>query len=292
MIRLSILITPILFCCAFQVKAQEAKLADHARFIAPYALEICSSETTHIVFRAPISSVDRGNSDVLIQKAPSAENILQVKAGKEEFTPTNLTVLTGDGRLYAFNLSYNPRPLQTNIVMSKDTIHTGNLSNVNRLPEPMAIFSKANYNEGDVDKAIATITADAKSNCKVRDKNHKVTLTLNSIYVQDDLIFLKVKIDNKSFIDYETAGLRLMIRDLKRSKRTATQELEIQPVRIEGNPTLVKGVSSEELTIAVPRFTIPDKKKFIIQLMEHNGGRHLQLKVSNRILVKAKPVSF
>jgi len=37
-----------------------------------------------------------------------------------------------------------------------------------------------------------------------------------------------------------------------------------------------------------PKFTIPDKKYLFIQIMEKNGGRHLQLRVHNRTIVKAR----
>jgi hypothetical protein len=40
--------------------------------------------------------------------------------------------------------------------------------------------------------------------------------------------------------------------------------------------------------IIVPKFTIPDKKEFLIELFEKNGGRHLTLQIKNKHLLKAK----
>jgi len=42
---------------------------------------------------------------------------------------------------------------------------------------------------------------------------------------------------------------------------------------------------------ALDKFTIPDQKQLTIQLMEKNGGRHMELNVQNKAIVRAKPLS-
>ena len=39
--------------------------------------------------------------------------------------------------------------------------------------------------------------------------------------------------------------------------------------------------------VAIPKFTIPDKKYLAVQLFEANGGRHIELSVKNRTIIKA-----
>src|SRR3954454_18344150 len=75
-------------------------------FIEPYPLEITFNKTTNIVFPFAIKSVDRGSANILVQKAGSVDTILQVKAGKEDFPETNLSVITTDGTLYSFLVHY------------------------------------------------------------------------------------------------------------------------------------------------------------------------------------------
>ena len=57
-------------------------------------LHIGYSKTTSIVFPYAIKSIDKGSPDVLMQKAKGVENILLIKAAKQNFTQTNLTVIT------------------------------------------------------------------------------------------------------------------------------------------------------------------------------------------------------
>jgi hypothetical protein len=83
--------------------------------------------------------------------------------------------------------------------------------------------------------------------------------------------------------------LRFFIRDEKKSQRTASQEIELQPLFVYGDTAAVKEQSTSTLVIALPKFTIQDKKYLLIQLMERAGGRHLRLVVHNRTLIKARP---
>src|SRR5687768_14524787 len=70
-------------------------------------LAISFNKTTSLVFPYSIRSVDRGSRDVLAQKAKGVENVLQVKAGRKGFAETNLTVITADGTLHQFTVTYS-----------------------------------------------------------------------------------------------------------------------------------------------------------------------------------------
>ncbi|NCU05991.1 MAG: DUF4138 domain-containing protein, partial [Chitinophagaceae bacterium] len=100
----------------------------------------------------------------------------------------------------------------------------------------------------------------------------------------------QLNVYNNSPIDYEIALLKFYIRDKRKSKRTAIQENELKPLHISGNTRQVNAFASNMITVALDKFTIPDAKRFVIQLMENNGGRHLQLKLNNRHLIKAIPL--
>lgn len=101
-------------------------------------------------------------------------------------------------------------------------------------------------------------------------------------------MFYRITLRNHSNINYDIEQLRFFIRDQKKSKRTAVQELEIYPLSIYGDTSVVTALSEHIFVFAVPKFTIPDNKYLTIQLMEKNGGRHLELKIHNKTVVKAR----
>jgi hypothetical protein len=49
-------------------------------------------------------------------------------------------------------------------------------------------------------------------------------------------------------------------------------------------------MTEETVVIVVPKFTIPDKKEVILQVMEKDGGRHLE--VCLKIKSSSKPESY
>lgn len=221
------------------------------------SLSIGTNKVTSLVFPLMIKSVDRGTKDVLVQKVRGVENVLEVKAAKENFTETNMTVITADGKLYSFLVNYSDNP-SLNI----------------QIENKPSIFEK--------------IAAQKKSVRGIRDTKYEMLLRLKGIYIDNDILYYQLELKNYSNLSYDIELLRFFIKDKRQGKRTASQELEQTPLYVYGNTGSVPGQSKVIIVVALPRFTIPDKKLMVVQLMEKNGGRHLSLKVNNHKLVKAK----
>ena len=221
-------------------------------------LSIAYNKTVSLVFPHIIKSVDRGSRDLLVQKVNGVENVLQVKAGKENFAETNMTVITVDGKLYSFVVDYTANPSSLNI----------------GLHDAPTVFEK--------------IAAQKRSVFGIKDKKYEMLLRLSGLYIEKDILYYQLELQNRSNINYDIDMLRFFIKDKKQSKRTASQELEQFPLYVYGNTGSVTGKAKQTIVVAVPKFTIPDKKLLYVQVMEKNGGRHLLLKIKNRDIIKAK----
>lgn len=248
--------------------------------IEPLHLAITYHKTTNLVFPYAVKSVDRGSRDVLVQKAKGVENILQVKAGLEDFEETNLTVITADGQLYSFLLDYSREPITINLEVGK----------YRQLNKPVARFSDAGDNEAIVGDVAEQVAVKKTSIRKIKDRRYEMGLRLTGLYIQEDVLYFQLEMENNSNIHYDIEQFRMYIRDKRKAKRTASQELEQLPLQVTGNTKVIRGQSLQTVVFAVPKFTIPDKKYLSIELMERNGGRHLGLKVNNKAIVKALPV--
>ena len=243
--------------------------------ITPDSLKIGYSKTTNIVFPFAIKSVDRGSEDVLVQKGKGFENILQIKAAKQEFVPTNLTVVTADGKLYSFLLSYDEQNPQLNLSVNTT--------------EPLkqhVLFSSGSGNEQELQLYSKLAFYDK---CRIRgekESEYGIKLHLNGIFIQNDVMYYRIVVVNHSKIKYDIDQFRFFIRDSKKVKRTASQEIEITPLHILNNYETIDEESENTFVFAVPKFTIPEKKYLAIQLMEKNGGRHLTIQVKNKKLIQ------
>jgi len=261
-----------------QVLAQNTS-ETKAMVIEPYHLTITFNKTTNLIFPYAIKSVDRGSKDILAQKAEGIENILQIKAGKLRFEQTNLSVITADGTLYSYILDYTDKPGVLNI----------RYDNYKEI-RPQAFFSTGSINEAQMQADAETVAHEKRSMPGIGDKRYGINMLMDGLFIKDDVLYCRIKLQNTSNIDYGIGQLRFFIRDQKKAKRTATQELEINPLYVKGDTAVVTGRTKKIFVFALPKFTIPDKKYLTIELLEKNGGRHLQLRAGNRTIVKAKPI--
>jgi len=53
----------------------------------------------------------------------------------------------------------------------------------------------------------------------------------------------------------------------------------------------VDGKKNERTVFALPKFTIPDGKKLVVEMYEKQGGRHQSFEVENEDLVRAETVN-
>jgi conjugative transposon TraN protein len=231
-------------------------------FACAQTIEISTDKTTSLVFPFAIRHVDRGTAAILVQDIPDAANILLVKAGTSNFEPTNLSVVTTDGSVYTFLVQYNPCPAEWVVYVP--------------VQQQTAIQTYAN--------AIAINLLTMRG---IRDRSYDMEARVSGIYIKDQVIYYQLRLTNTSPIDYDIHFLRFYIRDQKRNKRTASQENELPPLYVAGNTHVVKGCSHNTVVVALEKFTIPDAKYLAIEINEHNGGRHLLLKVHNNKIIKA-----
>ena len=275
----NVLLIMVLFC--FRANGQSAEKLPERVVIPSSPLEISNQRTTHLIFPFSILSVDRGSTAILVQKAEAVENVLQLKAAKENFCPTNLTVITGDGKLYSFLLNYSadPWPLTLRFVKSVDSDRT-DLS--------LTSLSGPENNEALLESISAEVGTLPTTMWGVVNRKFGMAIKLIGLYSRENLLYAHLSITNRTPISYDVDQLRFYIKDKQQGRRTASQETEQIPLYIYGNSSLIKAGSSQTIVVALSKFTIADKKRFFIELTEKNGGRNLRLKVSNHRLMQSR----
>ena len=252
-------------------------LAQDASFEMPVTstLAISDVHTTSLLFPYPIVSVDRGSQDILAQKPKGVENILQIKAAQQEFMQSNLTVVTSDGKLYNFLIAYEPEPFSYaydfSTLKAKGTVIT------------------AAYNQAQIN-ALSSMAYHDKSRIAISEEAYDITLSVTGIFIAEDYILYRILLKNETNISYDIDQLRFFVRDQKRSRRTASQEVELTPISIWQPVAKVPAQSMKSFVVVLPKFTIPNKKNLYLQLTELSGGRHLQMKIKNTKAGKVVPL--
>jgi conjugative transposon TraN protein len=249
--------------------------------ITPLTVEVSYNKTSNLIFPYAISSVDRGSRDLLVQKAKGVKKNLQVKAGKENFSETNLSIVTDDGKFYSFMVRYDSMPRVLNLRFGEGA---------SGLYGGPVLLKDDSLSAAEVQRTAELSRMSKQHRLRLSDAAYDVRLWLNALFIKNDVFYFQVAVKNSSSINYYFDEVKFFIRDRKVARRTAYQEKIIQPKFVLGSDQIIPAHSETVLVFALPKFTIPDKKHLYLYITEKDGGRHLKIRIKNRHLVSAVPI--
>lgn len=100
----------------------------------------------------------------------------------------------------------------------------------------------------------------------LRDKNSGMEFEVGNIFIDGDVLLLRMTLTNRTQIGYTTDFMRFYIQDAKIRKKTAVQQLEQNILFTFDYPEEIPAHESRTFTVAMNKFTIPDKKRLIIEI--------------------------
>jgi conjugative transposon TraN protein len=256
----------------------------------PTAISITYNKTSTIIFNGTVIHVDRGSNVILVQKIKGTENVIKLKAATANFPETNLSVITSDGLLFSFIVSYDSSPASLVVYADKISSHQLNVdSNKNvgiygKGPINFSIIKPDVFQEEQLNEAVVKA---GKNTRGIKSHHLNMRGVINGIYIKNNILFFRLEIFNRSNIGYDISQIRVYIRDKKKVRRTAMQDVEINPLWTNIAEPTVDGMQSKSFVFAIEKFTIPDAKWLVFEATEKNGGRHLNMKLSNKKIVKA-----
>lgn len=274
MMKTTCTIIAMIFALMDLVFGQDAVHNDST--IKSYTIQITYNKTSTIVFPSSIISVDRGSGDVIVQRVKEAKNVLQLKANRIGFEETNLSIITNDGVLRHFLVRYLKTP----------SVLTFDLSN--EITKNRRILFNSSLTDLDIERLEDQISKDKRRIRFTKDRRGDVSIDLLGIYVKSDVMFYRLRLQNRSHIDYNVEITKLYVQDKSRVKRTASQEIEIVPISFSKPIDRIPGTQTDEVIIAISNQTIPKSKLMNLELFERNGSRHLKLAINSKAIVNAR----
>jgi len=246
---------------------------------------VTEHKMTNLVFPVAIRTGIKVSRDVLVQKVKGVENVIELKAARPHFVPTNLSVFGLDGRLYSFDLEYAADPPVLNFAVVPAT--SGNVATL--YPEKPLLLTGLPVDQ-------ATLTGDARTLTKEKGflhgsvRNEKMRLQVAGIYLKDSLLWFVFRITDRAQVPYYPEYTRLFIQDRTKAKRTAIQQAAMEPV-YEALPDRIGGRSADTFALGFPLFTVPRDKQLWLEVAERSGGRLLRLPVGYKTILKARAVN-
>lgn len=277
---------------AAQVTAQTAPEAPAE--IRPLRIEAGFSKTVHILFPSPVTYIDIGSMDIIAGKADGAGNVVRVKAAVRNFTSeTNLTVITEDGGFFSFDVHYAENPAVSTINISAPKQPA--VENGSTQPEPASAEGRVLLQEvgrekpATVKRVLSDIYRQNRMDVKgIRTKKYGIGVEVLGIYVHNDVIYIHTMVSNETNISFELDARQFIVADRKLAKRTAQQQTPLDILRVCNEPTVVRGHQRQRTVFALQKFTIPDDKVLLLEIIERNGARHQTVEIPAKELLDAK----
>jgi len=283
---------------AVSVKAQSNDLFQgitqkfpYGQMVVPYGVQVTFAKTVHIIFPSTVKYVDLGSTHIIAGKADGAENVIRVKAATEGFPgETNFSVICEDGSFYSFNVKYAAEPEMLNIEM-KDFLEN-DVTDYSHTR--MNIYFRELGNESPLLVKLIMQSIYKNDKKEIRHlgcKRFGVQFLVKGIYTHNGMLYVHTQTKNSSNVPFDTDFIRFKIVDKKVAKRTAIQESVLYPVRSFNEVVEIKGKSTVRTVYTLPKFTIPDDKILVVELIEKNGGRHQSIRVENSDIVNATVIN-
>jgi conjugative transposon TraN protein len=247
---------------------------------------VTERKMTNLVFPVAIRTGIKVSRDVLVQKVKGVENVIELKAARPHFAPTNLSVFGLDGRLYSFDLEYADSPPVLNFAVLPTP--AGNSTSL-YLEKPLLMLTGLPVDESTL-KGDAGMLAKEKGFLHHSVRSEKMRLQVEGIYLKDSLMWFTIRITNRAQVPYDPEYVRLFVQDRTKAKRTAIQQAAMEPVFV-ALPDRIGGRSANMFELGFPLFTVPRDKQLWLEVAERSGGRLLKLPIGYKTLLKARAVN-
>ncbi len=241
---------------------------------AQQLIEVGWDKTTYLMFDSEIESVDRGSRFLLSQRDEAGLNLLKLKAGSRDLGMTNLHVLTADGTLYDFTVTYADSPAVLTVDLRKPDQMNGR-----------QVLMKSSYSKEDFEEIHAKL---GSTKTIARSIAYQMDLLLNGIYFEEGLLFFEFSVANNTVIPFEQSRVEIKVRDKKGGKRSSNRAVSLTPVYNSfDKETVVTIDQPQSLLLVFDVFTIAEKKKLEFSFYEEHGDRQLHLAISGKKLLRA-----
>jgi conjugative transposon TraN protein len=244
---------------------------------------VTEHKMTNLVFPVAIRTGIKVSRDVLVQKVKGVDNVIELKAARAHFEPTNVSVFGMDGRLYSFELEYADNPTVLNFAVVPAPFEN---MPIGRQGKPLLLLTGLPVDQSMLAEDARTL-AKEKEFLHATTRHEKMQLRVEGIYLKDSLLWFTLRIRNTAQVPYYPEYIRLFIQDRTKAKRTAIQQAAVEPV-YSVVPDQIAGRSCQRFALGFPLFTVPSDKNLWLEVAERSGGRLLKLRISHKMVLKAR----
>jgi hypothetical protein len=206
--------------------------------------------------------------------------LLQAKPGKE----SNLLVIGADGAVFSYILKYKKQlsrlnyfiPAAKSIGKEKPVVKD---SVEDKKPKNTLTNKEDHY------RSFGSYLFSKKQGIgRIKKRKNGIILSVENIVFNKEELYFVIQIENRSGLDYDLNFLKLAIETRKKGKKKSLQRLYQDPIFKYNLPDKIGKKQTVRLVYVLPKFSLSNERRAILELNEKDGERDLKLKVSHRFI--------
>lgn len=206
--------------------------------------------------------------------------LLQAKPGKE----SNLLVVNRDGSVFSYIIKYKERLSKLNyfIPMSSRIGNERPIANdsIEVANSEVKITTKERYY-----KRFCSYLLDRKQRMsRLKRRKEGIVLSVENIVFDKDELYFVIQIKNNSSLDYDLNFLNLSIETRQKGKKKSLQKLYQEPLFQYNVPSRIAKNETVRLVYVLPKFSLSNERRAVLELNEKDGERNLKLKIAHRVI--------
>ena len=206
--------------------------------------------------------------------------LLQAQPGKE----SNLLVINRNGSIFSYIVRYKSQLSKLNYFIP--------LSNSIGNEKPKAVDSiQIEVSEKSIDnntyhyqKFCSYLLHRRQYIGRYIRRNDGVILRLENIVFDKEELYFVIQIRNNSTLDYDLNFLNLSIETRKKGKRKSLQRLYLKPIFKHNLPSKIVMNETVRFIYVMPKFSLSNDRRIILELNEKDGERNIEMKVSYKYI--------
>tara|TARA_R110002049_G_scaffold34079_2_gene111641 strand:- start:741 stop:1577 length:837 start_codon:yes stop_codon:yes gene_type:complete len=115
-------------------------------------------------------------------------------------------------------------------------------------------------------------------------RNSGVILRVENIVFDKNELYIVIQIRNNSTLDYDLNFMNLSIETRQKGKKKSLQRLYKTPIFKYHLPSKIMVDETVRFIYVMPKFSLSNHRRVLLELNEKNGERHIELKLSHKYI--------
>ncbi|MDG3582499.1 DUF4138 domain-containing protein [Galbibacter pacificus] len=236
-----------------------------------------------LFFPAPIRQGITGSDNFVFTYNREKEQyfgLLQAKPGKE----SNLLVVNRNGSVFSYIVKYKKQLDRLNYFIPKAK-SIGNEKPIVADSAKVDVSKTELRNEVYYYEKFCSYLIDRKQRIgRIKKRNEGIILSVENIVFDKEELYFVIQIENRSTLDYDLNFLNLSVETRKKGKKKSLQHIYQEPIFKYNLPSKIAENETVRLVYVLPKFSISNDRRAVLELNEKNGERNLKLKISHKFI--------